>query len=191
MKKTIFIICAIICFSTTPTLAIANTEQLYIERGNSLFQEYIRTKNEHSLDEAYKNYFKAIEIAPSSSGFLGMGMVLLEKKLYPQAKTYLYRAYSIDENDAVSNYYLAKFSTHKQEYTKAIDFYIKAYNGGLSENYDINNSLGVLYEKVGDLEKAKTHFEKAYKLNPSDTTIKNKIASIQILERNKEKYPAN
>ncbi len=150
----------------------------------------MQTNNVDSLDDAYLNYYKASEIEPSAQSFLGMGMVFLEKKMYPQAKHYLYKAYSIDENDSISNYYLAKFAFHKRDYTRAIYYFKRAYEMGLSDNYDTNYSLGVLYEKVGDLEASKIYYQNAQNLN-TNARLSENINRVNALEKTKEKYTRN
>lgn len=174
--------------ATVNSPVLADDVSAYLQDGNSYYQNYLITKNKELLDKAYLNYYKATEIAPSASSYLGMGMVFIEKKMNARAKKYLYKAYSIDENDAITNYYLAKYSYDNEDYLKALDFYKKAYSNGLAENYDVNLKLGSIYEKVGDISKARVFYQSALTLNPNDQEIKNRLSELELLDSNKFKY---
>lgn len=174
-----FIICA---------SAEANSSSEYLKDGNTFYQNYLVTKNKELLNKAYLSYYKASEIEPSASSYLGMGMVFIEKKLNSRAKKYLYMAYSIDENDATTNYYLAKFSYQNEDYLRALEFYKKAYENGLSENYDVNFKLGSIYEKVGDISKAKVFYQSALLLNPKSMEVKTRLSELDFTDSNKAKY---
>lgn len=160
----------------------------YLIDGNKFYRDYIVKKNQELLDKAYLNYYKASEKSPSSSSYLGMGMVLMEKKLDSVAKKYLYKAYNIDEQDPATNYYLAKYSEHNKDYLRALNFYTRAYEYGYSNNYDVNYSIASIYEKVGDYEKAKRFYKLAKTLNPDIGDAQERILIIEKLEQNKYKY---
>ena len=160
----------------------------YLEDGNSLYQSYVETKNLDFLEKSYLNYYKASEIAPSASSYLGMGMVFIEKKNYKKAKQYLYKAYSIDEYDATVNYYLAKFSFENEDYLKALFFYKKAYDNGLAQNYDVNEKIATIYEKVGDVQRSKIFYELALKLNPDSEYCAKRLLSLDEFENSKYLY---
>lgn len=172
------------------TIAYADSTKELVD-GNRYYQNYLITKDKTFLDKAYLHYYKASELEPSASSYLGMGMVFLEKKMYARAKNYLYKAYSVDENDATINYYLAKFSYQNQDYIKALEFYNRAYFNGLSGNYDVNYSIAVIYEKVGDFSAAKKYYKAALRLNPNSVEVKERMAALELLETNKKKYFEN
>jgi len=166
----------------------ADEGSAYLSNGNTFYQNYLITKNKELLDKAYLNYYKASETAPSASSYLGMGMVFIEKKMNARAKKYLYKAYSIDENDATANYYLAKFSYENEDYLKALEFYKKAYANGLSGNYDVNYKLGSIYEKVGDISKARIFYHSALALYPDSSEVKSRLHALEVLDSNRSKY---
>ena len=64
----------------------------------------------------------------------------------------------------------------------------KACEYGLSENYDVNLKMAIIYEKVGDFELAKEYYQKAQKLNPNDEFLNFKLYNLEELEANKIKY---
>ena len=155
---------------------------------NQYFEKYVATQNKQELENAYFNYYKASQVTPSASSFLGMGVVFIEKNMYSRAKIYLYKAYNIDENDAATNYYLGKFYFKNEEFVKALDFYTRAYELGLSNNYDLNLKIATIYEKVGDFEQAKSYYSTVENLNPNETSVKNKAQYLDNLNTNKIKY---
>ncbi len=157
----------------------------YLNSANAYYQNYLTTKNKELLDKSYLNYYKASEVEPSSSSYLGMGMVFIEKKMNAQAKKYLYKAYSIDENDATANYYLALYSFNNEDYLKALHFYKKAYENGLSGNYDVNLKLGTIYEKIGDIRRARKYYKSALTLNSASVEAKSRLDAINAIEAGK------
>lgn len=186
----VFFVTLTVLLSAAGVLANAESTKC-LDSANSYYQNYLTTKNKELLDKAYLNYYKASEIEPSASSYLGMGMVFIEKKMNAQAKKYLYKAYSVDENDATANYYLGLYSYNNEEYLRALDFYKKAYANGLSGNYDVNLKIGTIYEKVGDISKAKRFYESALKLNSSSQEAKSRLKAIEQLEAAKIKNNDN
>ena len=166
----------------------ADEASQYLIDGNKYYRDYIIKKNNDLLDKAYLNYYKASEKQASASSYLGMGMVLMEKKLHSVAKKYLYRAYSIDERDPAANYYLAKYSEYNKDYLRALNFYKRAYEYGYSDNYEVNYNIASIYEKVGDYKKAKQFYKLASSLNPEMNDAKERILIIENLEQNGYKY---
>ncbi|MBQ2871080.1 hypothetical protein IJE86_05215 [bacterium] len=181
-------VCGVFLFGVTSS---ANESEKLLADGNFLYQKYLETKDVVILDRAYLNYYKASQIEPSASSYLGMGMVFIEKKMTKKAKKYLYKAYSIDENDAVANYYLAKFSFENEDYLRALFFYKKAYANGLADNYDVNEKLGTIYEKVGDTERAKLFYRAALNLNPNSEHAQNRLNALDYFENKKYLYLQN
>ena len=63
-----------------------------------------------------------------------------------------------------------------------------AYNNGYKDNYITNVKLARLYEKLGDLKKAKEFYENSCKLNPKAKDLQDKINSIQSLHYEQTEY---
>ena len=166
---------------------VVATEDFLI-KGNEYYQSYLEKQDSKDLENAYSNYYKEAQVRPSVSSFVGMGKVLIEQNNYPEAKKYLYRAYSIDKNDAITNYYLAKFSFNNQEYLRALSFFLKAYQNGLANNFDVNVQIATIYEKVGDFELAKKYYISAQNLSKENDYFGNKIFNLDDMEANKIKY---
>ncbi len=179
--KKLFFLIFILCFSATFVKAVEIDEH-YLEAGNNYYQEYLANHNTDLLEEAYLNYYKASEIKPTASAFLGMGMVFIEKGKMKQAKQFLYKAFSADANDVITNYYLAKFYFHEENYLRALYFYKQSYENGLAENYDVNLKLAIIYEKVGDIELAKKYYNAACMLNPQDEYAYTRLSLIEYYE---------
>ena len=177
--KKIFFSFFIFSFLAVLTGFAVELDTQYLENGNKFYQEYLTTRDVALLDEAYLNYYKASEIRPTASAFLGMGIIFIEKGKMNQAKHYLYKAYSADESDAITNYYLAKFYFYEGNYLRALSFYKQSYENGLAENYDVNLKLGIIYEKVGDIGLAKQHYKIAYILNPQDKYAHTRLSCLE------------
>lgn len=161
----------------------------YLTAGNKFYQSYIKTQNKQDLENAYLNYYKASQTNPSVSSFLGMGIVFIEKNMNSRAKEYLYKAYSIDKNDAATNYYLGILSYNNEEYVKALDYFKISYDLGLAYNYHLNLIMATIYEKVGDFELAKEYYIQAKSLNTEDNTyLQNKLLSLDEIKANIVKY---
>ena len=99
----ILIISAFLVFHNYSCPAFPNDGEHYLIKGNEFYQTYLKTQNKQDLENAHLSYYRASQIAPSASSFLGLGIIFLEKDMLPQAKKYLYKAYSIDEDDPATN----------------------------------------------------------------------------------------
>ncbi len=184
---TFSVYCLVSIYLISPPAAFA-TEN-YLSAGNKYYQSYIKSQNKQDLENAYLNYYKASQTNPSVSSFLGMGIVFIEKNMNAQAKAYLYKAYSIDKNDAATNYYLGILSYNNEEYVKALDYFKISYDLGLAYNYHLNLIMATIYEKVGDFELAKEYYQKAKTLNTENNTyLQNKLLSIDEIKANITKY---
>lgn len=186
-KKSFLVFCGIVVALSGVAFAVSEREQRLID-ANAFYQNYLVTKDKALLNKAYLNYYQSNLIQPTSSGYLGMGMVFIEKKMNARAKKYLYKAYSIDEKDATVNYYLGQFSYQNEEYLKALDFYKRAYDNGLSGNYEVNVKIASIYEKLGDIAVARKFYEAALELNPTSEFCEERLFQLDSLEHSVYKY---
>ena len=190
MKKRSFVLGlgCVFLFSGILAPAFAQNELDYLREANTFYKSYEISKNKEDLENAFLCFYKSAQINPTLESYLGMGKVFVEKNMYTNAKKYLYRALSIDKNDAFTNYYLAILAYVNEEYVKALDLFKIAYNNGLSNNYDVNLKLATIYEKVGDFELAKNFYSTAMTLDANNETVQNNLKNINELELNKNKY---
>ncbi len=92
------------------------------------------------------------------------------------AKEYFNRAVNLENLNPFANFYYAEYYFVKKEYNNALKHYLVAYNNGYSNLYEVNLKLATVYEKLGDLDKAKYYYQISQHLNPElDEGISKKI----------------
>src|SRR5690606_10352482 len=119
------------------------------------------------LDEAAKEFRKAIELDPESAhAYDNLGTVLAEKQLYREALSCYLTAIRLEPDAPTAHYNLASFlGTHglemaAEEYREAID---------LDPEYpDAHLNLGITYADLGKVKEAEQAFERAIELAPDD-----------------------
>lgn len=85
------------------------------------------------------------------------------------AKGQYYRAMGVSPSRPEPYFYLGNFYYKREQYRKALKFFLKAYDLGYSEHYQTLEKIGTIYQKFGDTEKALYYFQCAVVLNPSDS----------------------
>ena len=85
-----------------------------------------------------------------------------------QAKGQFYRAMGVNPSRPEPYFYLGDFYYEKEQYRKALKFFLKAYDLGYSEHYQTLEKIGTIYQKFGDTENALYYLQCAVVLNPSD-----------------------
>ena len=85
------------------------------------------------------------------------------------AKGQYYRAMSVNSSRPEPYFYLGDFYYEREQYRKALKFYLKAYDFGYTEHYQTLEKIGTIYKKFGDTEKALYYLQCAVVLNPSDS----------------------
>lgn len=100
--------------------------------------------------------------------FLRLGKLydVLGKDRY--AKGQFYRAMNVNPSRPEPYFYLGDFYYEREQYRKALKFYLKAYDFGYSEHYQTLEKIGTIYQKFGDTENALYYLQCAVVLNPSD-----------------------
>lgn len=111
-----------------------------------------------------------------------------EKHIDRLAKEYFYRAINLNPNDPYSNFYFGEFFFKRNNYKRALNFYQIAYNNGYENNYELNLKLGTVYEKLADLVKAIQFYEAAFKINPENTLLQERINQINSLNYQDSEY---
>ena len=85
------------------------------------------------------------------------------------AKGQYYHAMGVNQSRPEPYFYLGDFFYEREQYRKALKFFLKAYDLGYSEHYQTLEKIGTIYQKFGDTEKALYYLQCAVVLNPSDT----------------------
>ncbi len=117
--------------------------------------------NQGNFDEAERLYKKALEIAPNSPDIYNLlGLVAQNKGLDLVAVEYFYKALSFNPFLQEYNFSLAYSLENLGKYSEAIECYKKA--SSVKESY---NNIGNIYQKMGEVEKAKESYQKALLIN--------------------------
>jgi Flp pilus assembly protein TadD len=129
------------------------------------------------LDEAIKEFQKAIELDPSSAhAHDNLATVYSEKKLYRDALTEYLTAIRLEPDSATAHYNLACFlATHGQD--MAVAEYGEAIHQD-PEYPDAHLNLGLTYADQGKTEDAVKSLERAIALAPKDAFPRHELAAI-------------
>ncbi len=104
------------------------------------------------------------------------------------AKDYFYQAINLDQNHPYANFYFGEYYYRKRSYNEALKHYQIAYHNGYQDFYEINLKLGQLYEKLGDIEKAKLYYNIAKKQNTNSENLDSKLKSLNKIYYSKYDY---
>lgn len=141
------------------------------------------------LEQAMRFYYITTKIDSSIiDANIGMGRVYDAMNLDRQAKEYFYKALNINPSDAKANLYFANFFYRREDYLNALKYYKTAYKNGFSKNAELNEKMGIIYEKLADLETAKAFYTQAYKLNPKNSELSEKIRLLDELNYSDSQY---
>lgn len=141
------------------------------------------------LDQAMRNYYMATKINGTIiDANTGLARVYDEMKLDRLAKEYFCKAINLNTYDPKANLYFANFYFSRNDFLNALIYYKIAYEHGFSQNYELNYRLGVIYEKIADIETAKAFYLKALCLKPSNTNLADKIRLLDDLNYSESQY---
>ncbi|MBS4759443.1 MAG: tetratricopeptide repeat protein [Clostridium sp.] len=178
----------------TPTASEANT---YCVKGDKILNFYEGLKDtdkrkanqDRYLNAAKYFYYQANRLDMSNqNAFIGRARIALIQGRTRDAKNNLMIALNVNELNPKVNYYLGETFFEEGEYTQAIDFYYFAYSHGYKYDYKINMKLGICYEKLDDIKKARYHYTNAAKINPGDVTAKARLGGLDAINTNYETY---
>src|SRR5712664_2240795 len=129
------------------------------------------------LDEAIKEFKKAIELDPESAhAHDNLATVYGEKKLYREALEEYLTALRLEPESATAHYNLACFlASHAQE--MAVEQYKEAIE--LDPEYpDAHLNLGMTYADQDKRDEAKAEFKTAIELDPEDPLARHEFAAL-------------
>jgi Flp pilus assembly protein TadD len=133
------------------------------------------------LDEAVREFRKAIELDPTSAhAHDNLATVYAEKKQFAQALEEYLTALRLEPESATAHYNLACFlATHAHE--MAIEQYKEAIE--LDPEYpDAHLNLGMTYADLDQRDEAKAQFKAAMELDPSDALARHELAAMMMDE---------
>jgi len=157
-------------FNIKNVLYTANKDMLLFKKSKS------GTDKQKYLDDAMKNYFIATKIDDTSiDGYLGLALIYDIMRQDKLAKEFFFKSINIDGNSPKANFYFGDFYFNRSDYLTALNYYKIAYKNGYSKKYELNYKLGIIYEKLADIETAKSFYWIALKLMPKNSELYDKI----------------
>lgn len=161
----------------------ANTSMLLFEKS------LVTVEKAFYLQEAMRYYFLLSQINPKSiDAQVGLGRVYDVMKLDKYAKEHFFMALNMDNTNPQTNFYFANFYYDRSDFITAISYFKQAYEHGYSKNYELNYKMGVIYEKLADIESAKKFYTYALRLNPINADLGNKIRLLDELNYSHSQY---
>ena len=137
------------------------------------------SKKEALLSKALEKYMLLLKLRPNDVVTCTQIGVIHDNLNRPAiAKDYFLRALNLDNLNPYANFYYAEYFFAKKEYQNALNYYLIAYNNGYDKYFPVNIKLATVYEKLGDIEKAKKYYIAASKQNPSQNGLRAKIESL-------------
>ena len=144
-----------------------------------------KTDQDRFLIAAKYFYFQANKIDISNAdALIGRARIALLQNDVRKAKNNLFIALNFDESNPKVLYYLGKTFFQDGDYDDAIKYYSDAYSNGYRLDYNTNLMLGICYEKMDDVKRAKYHYKNAIKIQPSETQAKMRIQGLDIINTN-------
>lgn len=141
------------------------------------------------LEQAMRYYFLVDKVNKSSiDAQIGLGRVYDAMNQDKLAKKCFFRAYNFDKNNPKLNLYIANYYYKRNDLVEAFHYYDIAYKHGFSNNYYLNYRMGLLHEKLADLETAKNFYLKAYNLNTKALDLAGKIRSLDKVNYSQSQY---
>jgi len=141
------------------------------------------------LEQAMRNYYLATKIngtiIDANTGLARVYDMMNQDRL---AKEYFSKALNLNPYDPKANLYFANFYFTRNDFLKALSYYKIAYERGFSQNYELNYRLGVIYEKIADIETAKIFYIRALYIMPDNTNLADKIRLLDDLNYSESQY---
>ena len=196
MKKKFFItilLSVIILFTTglnpiqAETIKDETQANSYCARGDKILNYYEQLTDKKDaqkyLNAAKYYYYQASRVDISNQNSLvGMARISLYQGKTRDAKNALMIALNVDERNPKVSYYIGEAFFMEGEYFQAIDFYTWAYSHGYQKDYNTNFKLGVCYEKLNDIDKAKLHYQNAINARPDSTEAKQRLKGLNTID---------
>lgn len=161
----------------------ANLDMLLYDKYQSATERYIY------LQDAMRYYFLLEKMNPTSiEAQIGLARVYDELNLDKYAKKHFFNALNFNIQNAKANLYFANFYYKRNDYINALKYYKIAYKYGYSKDYETNLRLGVLYEKLADIEKSQEYYKYALRIKPKNEVLVNKIRLLDELNYGNSQY---
>lgn len=77
------------------------------------------------------------------------------------AKSYFYHALGLNSKSPEANYYFGDFYYKRKKYIKALEYYDKGLRYGITPDAEKFEKLGIIYERLGDSQRATSYYKRA------------------------------
>ncbi len=165
---------------------LTQTANEYCVKGDKILDYYERLEDKSNGDK-YLNaakyfYYQATRVDLSNANALvGRARIALYQNKIRDAKNELMIALNFNEVNPKVSYYLGETFFQEGDYTEAIDYYTWAYSHGYRYDYKTNLKLGICYEKLNDVKKARKHYTNAINIMPASVEAKARIQGLDII----------
>ena len=144
---------------------------------------------EFYLHEAMRYYFMAMKMDNKYiDARIGLGRVYDALKLDNYAQEHFYSALNLNNKNPKTNFYFANYYFNRDEYMMALLYYKKAYNDGYQKNFEANYRLGIIYEKLADIQNSILYYKKALAIQPNNSELYEKIRLLDDLNYSESQY---
>lgn len=208
LKKLILIL---ILTGLTANIALAQTEAGYLEyngynytfepgsakkflnnanRNFTLFQKAQTPLDKNFyLHEAMRYYFLLSQADKKSlEAQIGLGRIYDVMGMDKYAKKHLFTSLNLAYTNPKPNFYFANFYYNRGDLVKAQYYYLRAYNYGYSNHPDLNYKLGVVHEKLADIESALKFYRQAATLGSREPNLNDKVQMLENLNYSTSQY---
>lgn len=180
-------------YSTSDNTPPAITPQQIEQEADDFFYKGVNAKNdkikEAYLAKALAKYMLLLSIQPDNAIFCTQIAVIHDMcNRKRQAKQYFYRAVNLEYLNPFANFYFGEYYFNIKDYRNALKHYMIAFRNGYASYYELNNRLATVYEKLGDLQKAKDHYTVSIVANPNQKEINSKIYLLDKVYYSKKDY---
>ena len=165
----------------------------YCTKGDKILDYYERMQDKSNPDK-YLNaaryyYYQASRLDLSNpNALIGHARVALHQNRLKDAQNVLMIALNFNELNPKVNYYLGETFFREGEYTQALDFFNQAYLHGFKYDYYTNYKMGLCYEKMDDVKKAKYHYKKAVKIRPKSVEAAARLGGLDAVNTEYENF---
>lgn len=168
-------------------------EQVFLRKADASLNQALTAKSDPEkkkyLQDSMRYYFLVTKINSSSiNAQIGLGKIYDEMNLDKLSLEHFYKAYNINKDNPELNLSFGDYYFKRKYYTQAVKHYQKAYQLGYYKNFFLNYKMGLIYEKLGDLDKSRSFYANALRLDSKNKELKKKIHLLDDLNYRDSQY---
>ncbi len=184
MLKKIFALVFVFSFSLGSAFSELFDDESYIDfymqTADFKLERYKTYNMDNDLDTAIEYYKKACELSFGNiDATLGLGMSYLYAGRMKDAKKTFLIAINQAPTSPNVNFCLGEYYFKQKEYIRALKYYIRAEENGYNEDFETNYQIGIIYEKLGDVQNAKKYYLKCTHLNGKNSELYSRLERLK------------